>query len=213
MFLARNSTMPEYHILNKPRGCITARRDPRHKTVMDLLPEYKRDVLFPVGRLDEDTEGLLILTDDGALCASLLHPDNHAPKSYFFYALGDLFDDLREKIEKGIKLYPTRDVISKPAKIELLGKKRICEIKDLLSGKDIKIANRRPETPVIFGNVTVTEGKKHQVKRMLMYAGCRIVYLKRISMGGLALDESLDPGEYRPLTPSELDLLTGTKKS
>ena len=199
--------MHEYYILNKPRGCITARRDPRHKTVMDYLPEEKRDVLFPVGRLDEDTEGLLILTDDGALCASLLHPDNHAPKSYFFYALGDLSDELREKIEEGIKLYPTRDIISKPASVQILGKKPISEIKELLSGKDIKIANRRPETPVIFGNVTVTEGKKHQVRRMLMYAGCRIVYLKRVSMGGLTLDESLAPGEYRPLTDEELELL------
>lgn len=201
--------MPEYYVLNKPRGCITARRDPRHKTVMDYLPEEKRDVLFPVGRLDEDTEGLLILTDDGALCASLLHPDNHAPKSYFFYALGDLSDDLRAKIEEGIKLYPTRDVISKPASVEIYGKKQISEIKDLLSGKDVKIANRRPETLVIYGKVTVTEGKKHQVRRMLMYAGCRIVYLKRISMGGLDLDSTLAPGEYHPLTVAELDMLNG----
>ena len=199
--------MHEYYIFNKPRGCITARRDPRHKTVMDYLPEEKRDVLFPVGRLDEDTEGLLILTDDGALCASLLHPDNHAPKSYFFYALGELSEELREKIEEGIKLYPTRDVISKPATVEIKGKRTIAEIKHLLTGKDIKIANRRPETQVIFGNVTVTEGKKHQVRRMLMYAGCRIVYLKRVSMGALTLDDSLAPGSYRPLTPSELSFL------
>ena len=196
--------MSEYYILNKPRGCITARRDPRHKTVMDYLPEEKRDVLFPVGRLDEDTEGLLVLTDDGALCASLLNPESHLPKTYFFYALGDLSDEVKEKIEEGIKLYPTRDVISRPAKIELLGSREIREIRHLLSGKDIKLANRRPETPVIFGQVTVTEGKKHQVRRMLMYAGCRIVYLKRISMGALSLDDSLFPGEYRPLTAKEL---------
>lgn len=200
--------MHEYYIFNKPRGCITARRDPRHKTVMDYFPEEKRDVLFPVGRLDEDTEGLLILTDDGKLCASLLHPENHAPKCYFFYALGDLCDELREKIEEGIKLYPTKDVISKPASVEILGKKPISEIKELLTGKDIKIANRRPETPVIFGSVTVTEGKKHQVRRMLMYAGCRIVYLKRVSMGGLTLDESLLPGEYRPLNASEVESIS-----
>ena len=74
----------------------------------------------------------------------------------------------------------------------------------VLIGKDVKIANRRPDTTTIFGKVTVTEGKKHQVRRMLMYAGCRIVYLKRISMGGLALDDSLAPGEYRALTADEL---------
>ena len=199
--------MPEYYIINKPRGCITARRDPRRKTVMDYLPEEKRDILFPIGRLDEDTEGLLVLTDDGALCASLLHPDNHVPKSYFFYALGDLSDELRQKIEDGIKLYPTREIISKRACVEVYGKMAISEIKQLLSGKDVKLANRRPETPVIYGKVTVTEGKKHQVRRMLMYAGCRIVYLKRISMGGLPLDSSLESGEYRPLTADELDRL------
>ena len=199
--------MSEYYIFNKPHGCITARRDPRHKTVMDYFPEEKRDVLFPVGRLDEDTEGLLILTDDGKLCSSLLHPDNHAPKTYFFYALGTLTDELRAKIEEGIKLYPTRELISKPARVEILGSCPISKIKQLLIGKDIKIANRRPETQVIYGNVTVTEGKKHQVRRMLMYAGCRIVYLKRISMGALTLDDTLAPGEYRPLTASELESL------
>ena len=83
----------EYYLLNKPSGCITARRDPRHKTVMDLFPEEKRDLLFPVGRLDRDTEGLLLVTDDGVLCARLLSPENGIEKTYFFYALGTLTED------------------------------------------------------------------------------------------------------------------------
>lgn len=202
--------MHEYYMLYKPCGCITARRDARHRTVMDYLPEEKRDVVFPVGRLDEDTEGLLVLTDDGALCASLLNPTSHVEKTYFFYALGDLSEEVREKIESGIKLYPTKDVISKPARVEVLGQTALKDVKNLLCGKDIKLANRRPDTTVIFGNVTVTEGKKHQVRRMLMYAGCRIVYLKRISMGALSLDEALSPGEYRPLTPDEINALTAS---
>ena len=199
--------MPEYYILNKPQGVITARRDPRHPTVMDLFPEEKRDILFPVGRLDKDTEGLLIVTDDGKLNASLLSPENHVKKTYLFYALGTLSEDMREEIEEGIKLYPTRDVHSLPAEVSVLGTAPISELKDKLPPNDIKRANRRPDTPLIYGTVTVTEGKKHQVKRMLMYGGCRIVYLKRLSMGNLTLDESLMPGEYRPLTDDELTLL------
>lgn len=199
--------MAEYYILNKPQGLITARRDPRHGTVMDLFPEEKRDVLFPVGRLDKDTEGLLIVTDDGALNASLLSPSSHVKKTYLFYALGALSEEVREEIEDGIKLYPTRDVHSLPAEVSVEGSVPISLIKDKLSPNDKKRANRRPDTPLIYGTVTVTEGKKHQVKRMLMYGGCRIVYLKRLSMGNLTLDGTLLPGEYRRLTDEELTLL------
>ncbi|MBO5945100.1 MAG: pseudouridine synthase [Clostridia bacterium] len=199
--------MPEYYILNKPQGVITARRDPRHPTVMDLFPEEKREVLFPVGRLDKDTEGLLIITDDGRLNASLLSPQHHVKKTYLFYALGTLSEEVREEIEEGIKLYPTREVHSLPAEVTILGTLPISAIKEKLSPNDTKRSNRRPDTPVIYGTVTVTEGKKHQVKRMLMYGGCRIVYLKRLSMGNLTLDEALLPGEYRSLTEGELSLL------
>lgn len=191
-------------MLNKPRGCITARRDPRHRTVMDCFPDDKRDVLFPIGRLDRDTEGLLLVTDDGALCARLLTPENKVEKEYFFYALGSLTDDLREQIEQGIKLYPTKEYISSPAAISIHGEAALADIRSFLSPEELKKANRRPNTPVFYGTVTVTEGKKHQVKRMLLFGGCKIVYLKRIRMGNLSLDESLATGEYRPLTESEL---------
>ena len=196
--------MAEYYMFNKPSGCITARNDPRHKTVMDYFPSEKRDILFPVGRLDKDTEGLLLVTDDGALCASLLNPECNTPKTYFFYALGTLAEEVRKEIEEGIKLYPTKDVMSKPATVEIFGSTDLGSIKEHLSPADLKKANRKPETPVFFGKVTVTEGKKHQVKRMLMFGGCRIVYLKRLSMATLTLDESLPTGSYRPLTEDEI---------
>lgn len=199
--------MSEYYMLHKPGGCITARSDPRHKTVMDYLPEEKRHALFPVGRLDKDTEGLLIITDDGELCASLLHPDSKTEKTYFFYALGALDEAMRDKIEEGIRLYPTKDIISMPAKVEIDGAATLGEIKSLLSPLDLKRANRRPETPVFYGRVTVTEGKKHQIKRMLLFGGCRVVYLKRLGMGGITLDESLPKGSYRPLTANEILIL------
>ena len=194
-------------MFNKPRGCISARTDPRHKTVLDYFPDDKRDVLFPIGRLDKDTEGLLILTDDGALCAALLNPEHHIEKEYFFYALGKLDEQVRLSIEDGIKLYPTKDLISRPATVTVDGVGRLADIKDLLNVRDRQTANRRPDTEVFFGRVRVTEGKKHQVKRMLMYGGCRIVYLKRVGMGALSLDPALPVGEYRPLTVSELSML------
>ncbi len=194
-------------MLNKPSGCITARRDPRHKTVMDIFPEAHRDRLFPVGRLDRDTEGLLLVTDDGALCARLLSPENKVPKTYFFYALGTLSDEQKAEIEQGIKLYPTRDDRSAPATVTMGDSTTLGEIKALLSPDDLKRANRRPNTTVISGTVTVTEGKKHEVKRLLLYAGCRIVYLKRLSMGTLSLDPALHVGDYRPLNADELSSL------
>lgn len=194
-------------MLNKPSGCITARRDPRHKTVMDLFPEEKRDQLFPVGRLDRDTEGLLLVTDDGALCAHLLSPENKVPKTYFFYALGTLTEERHREIEQGIKLYPTRDERSAPATLTLADPTTLGAIKHLLSPQDLKRANRRPDTPVMSGTVTVTEGKKHEVKRLLLYADCRIVYLKRLSMGALSLDPQLPHGCYRPLNADELSSL------
>ena len=196
-----------YYMFSKPRGCISARRDDRHKTVLDYFPEELRDVIFPVGRLDKDTEGLLLLTDDGDLNARLLNPKSHIKKTYFFYAVGDISDEKLERIEKGIKLYPTRDLITKPAEIYIDGKARLGDIKDKLSLAELKKANRKPDTPVYFGRAIISEGKKHQVKRMLLYCGGRIVYLKRVKMGELSIDEGLMPGEYRPLREEEIEIL------
>ena len=199
--------MARYYMLNKPRAHLTACRDERCKTVMDLFPQGEREGLFPIGRLDKDTEGLLIITDDGALFARLMNPESKVEKTYFFYALGNIEKDVIKEIEGGIKLYPTRDIMSMPGKIEILGECVLSDIRDKLSPDDLKRANRRPNTPVIYGTVTISEGKKHQVKRMILYGGARVVYLKRLSVGSLSLDESLKTGEYRPLTEGELSIL------
>ncbi len=199
--------MPEYYIFNKPRGCITARRDARRKTVMDYFPQEKIETLFPVGRLDRDTEGLLLVTDDGMLCYNLLTPEMRIEKTYEFCALGRLSRSDIEKLESGVTPYTDKAIVTAPAKIKRHSVCCLREVRELLSGKDIALANKKGDTPVTLGKITITEGKKHQVKRMLLSAGCRVLYLKRISMAGLTLDPQLRAGEYRSLSADEINLL------
>lgn len=199
--------MAEYYMFNKPRGCITARRDSRSKTVMDYFPENKREVLFPVGRLDKDTEGLLIVTDDGALCYNLLSPDMKVEKTYYFCAIGILSEEDRQSLCLGVTPYTNKSLVTAPAKISVESVCTLRDVKGLLSGKDIALANKKGTTPVTVGKITITEGKKHQVKRMLSSVGCRVVYLKRLSISGLFLDGMLPLGEYRPLTENEINFL------
>ncbi len=202
--------MSEYYMFNKPRGCVTARCDIRYKTVMDYFSEEKREVLFPVGRLDKDTEGLLIITDDGAFCEKLLNPENKVQKRYFFHAVYDSgkppcesFDEL----ENGIKIYKNKDTLTAPAKLDALKFARLADIKDLLQGSDLKLAERKPELVTRSGYITITEGKKHEVKRILMHFGARVVYLKRVSIGTVELDSTLPLGEYRALSNEETENL------
>ncbi len=199
--------MAEYYMFNKPRGCITARRDERHKTVMDYFPEEKRDVLFPVGRLDGDTEGFLLVTDDGELCYKLLRPEHHIPKTYFFIALGALTDEKIALLEGGIKIYKNSELITSPAKIEDVRTLTYKDITEHLPEKERRMSERRASLPAVSAFVTITEGKKHQVRRMLRHVGCKIVYLKRVKMAELSLDAALPLGEYRALTDAELEIL------
>lgn len=196
--------MSLYYMFNKPRGCITARRDERQATVMDCFPEELRDVLFPVGRLDKDTEGFLLMTDDGMLSFRLMMPEHKVPKTYFFWVQGIPDPQRLSELEHGAKVFPTSDGVTAPARIKMTATAKLRDIKELLVGDVAKLSDRRGDTPVSCGEITVTEGKKHQVKRMLRYAGCRVVYLKRLKIGEVALDTSLAPGEYRPLTEGEL---------
>jgi len=200
--------MLEYYMLHKPRGCISARRDERHKTVMDYFPEEKREALFHVGRLDKDTEGLLIITNDGKLCFDLMKPEKEVEKTYFFWVQGILTEESIRELESGVGIYNDKEKITAPAKITTESTATLKDIKELLCGSDIRVSNRRGELPVTSGYITITEGKKHQVKRMLKYVGCRVVYLKRLKIGGLKLDPDLPPGAYRPLTKAELKNLT-----
>lgn len=199
--------MPEYYMFNKPCGCVTARRDPRHKTVMDYFPEEKRDVLFPVGRLDRDTEGFLLVTDDGELCYRLLRPEHHVPKTYYFKATGELSDGEIKLLEGGVKIYKNSELVTAPARIVRLRELTYLDIACHLPEKDRRMSERCAAQPAVEGLVTVTEGKKHQVRRMLRHVGCKVVYLKRIKMGEISLDEALASGEYRPLTDVELGIL------
>ena len=169
-----------YVMLNKPAGVLTATEDRRQETVLDLLaPEYRKIGLFPVGRLDKDTEGLLLLTDDGALAHDLLAPKRHVDKVYFVRTDGALDDADCKAFEQGITLGDGLECL--PAKLEILK------------------SNAQSEALI-----TIHEGKFHQIKRMLASRGKPVVYLKRLSMGSLTLDEGLSKGEYRLLTAEEI---------
>lgn len=195
------------YMFNKPGGCITARRDDRHSTVMDYFPENMRNTFHPLGRLDKDTEGLLILTDDGKLDMQVMQPDNHVPKTYYFYAIGVFDSEKAKRLENGVMLR-ARQELTKPAKTEYISSCTMDDILHLIPPQYRTKMSKNPHIPVFEGRITITEGKKHQVKRMLKCVDCCVVYLKRISIGSLKLDESLAPGEYRELTEKELELLT-----
>ncbi len=198
--------MKRYYMLNKPRGYVSARSDSRHKTVMDLFPEEWRYELHPVGRLDIDTEGLMIFTDDGQLDRRLVHPSSHIEKCYRLRALGDVDDEMIQKLEDGIEIYGTEH-ISRPARFVLENRCRVRDVIPYLPPKKSAKMMNNPDGCVITARITITEGKRHQVKMMLRSAGCHVFALERLSMGSLMLDESLPRGGWRELTVDEVNLL------
>lgn len=173
----------EYYMLNKPQGVVSATNDNFHKTVIDLIGSAKRTDLFPVGRLDIDTEGLLLITNDGELAHRLLSPKKHVDKVYYAEIDGRLPNDAVQQFRYGIILKDGTPTLS--AELEVL------ECTDY----DAKI------------RLTIHEGKFHQVKRMMEAIEVRVTYLKRLSMGSLILDPSLNLGEYRTLTEEEIKRL------
>ena len=181
-----------YLMLHKPAGVVSATEDNRKKTVLDLVrPEDRKNGLFPVGRLDKDTEGLLLLTDDGELAHWLLSPKKHVDKTYYAKIDGQVTEEHVKQFREGLDIGDEKKTL--PAVLTIL-----------LSG------------PVSEIEVTIHEGRFHQIKRMFEAVGCKVTYLKRLSMGSLVLDETLPPEEYRPLTESELEGLTkqrGTDKN
>lgn len=172
----------EYYMLNKPSGVISATEDKRDTTVINLIESRQRKDLFPVGRLDKDTEGLLLITNDGALAHRLLSPKKHVDKTYYAKICGKVTKEDIEIFEKGICIGDEK--LTLPAKLVILK-----------SGAESEI------------ELTIQEGRFHQVKRMFQAVGKEVVYLKRLSMGGLSLDPSLKPGEYRKLTKEEMEQL------
>lgn len=173
-----------YYMLHKPAGVVSATEDKREKTVLDLLKsEDRRDGIFPVGRLDKDTEGFLLLTDDGDLAHRLLSPRKHVDKTYYAKIAGSVTEAHIERFREGLDIGDEKKTL--PAMLEILASK--------------------PETSEI--RITIHEGRFHQVKRMFEAVGCKVTYLKRLSMGAVALDETLAPGDYRPLNEKERELL------
>lgn len=170
-----------YYMLNKPQGVVSATEDRRDKTVLDLISEKKRKDLFPVGRLDKDTEGLLLITNDGELAHNLLAPKKHVDKKYFVRLKAPLSEENRKRLEEGVDI--GEDKLTLPAQVFVLNEER-------------------DEAEII-----IREGKFHQIKRMVHAVGNEVVFLKRLSMGSLVLDEALLPGEYRLLTPQEIERL------
>ena len=171
-----------YYMLNKPAGIISASEDDREPTVVDLIDEPKRRDLFPVGRLDRDTEGLLLITNDGALSHRLLSPKHHVDKVYYVKVSGILAESDAELFRDGLVLTDGLECL--PADLEIL------------SVSDDEYTSE--------ARITIREGKFHQVKRMFSSLGAEVMYLKRLSMGPLVLDPELAPGEYRRLTSGEL---------
>ena len=172
-----------YYMMNKPQGVISATEDPKHKTVLDLLDDLARSKeVFPVGRLDIDTYGLLLLTNDGKLAHALLSPKRHVDKTYLAQINGVMTDTDIETFAQGI---PLKDFTCQPAKLEILS-----------------VDTEKEESLV---RVTIAEGKFHQVKRMVAYCGKEVVDLQRLTMGTLTLDENLKRGEWRRLTKEELE--------
>lgn len=172
-----------YYILHKPAGVITATEDKRESTVMDILREEKVKNLFPVGRLDKDTEGLLLITDDGELAHNLLSPKKHVDKEYLVKVRDSISEDDCRKLSEGVDIGDEKPTA--PAKVERVAEKEIL--------------------------LTIREGRFHQVKRMLQAVGNEVLYLKRLSMGSLRLPKDLEKGAYRPLSEEEIYKIKGDK--
>ena len=180
---------PRYIMMHKPSGCVCATKD-REKTVLDYFPVKDQKNLFPVGRLDKDTEGLLLLTDDGMFAHNLTSPRKHVDKTYYFEGEGVPCPDAEAKIREGIDIGDDKPTL--PATLVVLSKdtrKQFCT-----------------------GELTISEGRYHQVKRMLAKMGVTVTYLKRLSIGGVILDPGLEKGMYRLLTAEEFNRLTGDCK-
>lgn len=169
-----------YYILNKPQGCVSARTDKLFKTVLDLIDD-DRDDLSPVGRLDKDTEGLLLITNDGEFLHNLMSPKKHVSKKYFAEIEGVVTEEDVEKFKEGLDIGDEKNAM--PANLEIL------ETNDTKS----KII------------VEIFEGRYHEVKRLFETVGKKVTYLKRISIGGLELPSTLNLGEYKKVTRDELE--------
>jgi 16S rRNA pseudouridine516 synthase len=181
-----------YYLLHKPAGYVSATEDNRDHTVMELIPSDRKG-LFPVGRLDKDTEGLLLITDDGVLAHELLSPKKHVEKTYYAQVDGIVTPDDVIKFQEGLDIGEKN--LTLPARLQILSAE---------SSGDSEAVGSAGKSEILL---TIHEGKFHQVKRMVEAVGKKVTYLKRISMGPLTLPEDLEKGQCRELTPEELAAL------
>ena len=190
-----------YYMLHKPAGVISASEDPREATVVDLITEQKRKDLFPVGRLDRDTEGLLIITNDGEMAHRLLSPRHHVDKTYFARVTGTVTEEDILAFREGLVLPDGLECL--PADLTVLSNWSATGTGTSagVSDQDAAVSSTSEV------EVTIREGKFHQIKRMFLALGHEVIYLKRLSMGPLELDPDLAPGEYRRLTQDEITQL------
>ncbi len=243
-----------YYMFNKPAGCVTATKDKDFKTVFDYFSDINTNGLFHVGRLDKDTEGLLLLTNDGdfehylmhpenhmektyflwafgtnglfhvgrldkdteglLLLTNdgdfehyLMHPENHMEKTYFLWAFGTIDDEKIKQLESGLYI-GKNEPITKPAKFNLYKQGGYKEFKEQIPVKLLNnIDSEKYNQPVIGAYLTISEGRKHQVKKMLKAVGCYVVYLERVAIGNVKLDNALERGQYRELSTLEVESL------
>lgn len=171
-----------YLMMNKPAGIVSASRDPKEKTVVDFVPDsLRRPGLFPAGRLDKDTTGFVLITDDGQFAHDILSPRHHIDKTYLAETTEPIGDEFLSRMRAGMTL---GDEQLLPADVE------------------------RTESEKIIYKIVLREGKYHQIKRMIAFTGTTLLSLRRIQMGQLPLDKALKPGECRELTPDELTQIT-----
>ncbi|MFI3212300.1 MAG: pseudouridine synthase [Eubacteriales bacterium] len=206
------NTKKMYYMFHKPAGCLCARKDENRNTIFSYFQDIDTTALFPVGRLDMDTEGILLLTNDGEFNHKLMHPTHHVEKTYVFWAFGILDEEKIKQLEEGILLDGLE--MTKPAKIRVL-KAGAFETYEEEIRKQVGDLGKRKKNlfqkQVVLGELIISEGKKHQVKRMLKEVGCYIVYLKRTAIGNLLLDENLELGYYRELKKEEIQRLSDYK--
>lgn len=191
--------MKHYYMFNKPFGCVTAHRDDRFPVVMDYFRSLGNDRLSPVGRLDRETEGLLMITDDGVWNQEMTNPVFHVSKTYEFTAMGTLDEEKLRKLSEGVLLIGS-DRLTTGAAVTITGTSILSEVvPHLHPDMQEKLKYNLPDHPVVFGTITISEGRKRQIRRMLKVVGCCVIQLKRISMGELVLDPELKPGEYKEI--------------
>ena len=188
--------MFHYYMFHKPFGCVTARRDDRHPTVMDWFQDLGNENLSPVGRLDRETEGLLVITDDGMWNRQMTRPEFHQAKTYEFVVMGDLTSEKVEALEKGV-LLNGEDTPTAPAVITVTGRSTLAETLPALHPEIQEKTKHNPmDRPVTFGTITITEGRNRQIRRMMKTQRLLVLALKRTKMGPYTLPDQLKPGEW-----------------